>query len=184
MVCYTCSDNSMLIVDGTPVSALFFTPGTPVDGLPRVPTPPVSAARSNNLALYLEDQSNNQAANSVTCPYVPETGGGSGGSLMKGAASCDTYTRPTSTARDRDRIFTVGVASAGTCASNAQMLVDNVPCQHGGSATKPECQTAIDNLDSCTCLTAARTMLQSPCRNTANPPQCQAAIAQLQACTS
>lgn len=182
-LCRTCSEGVLLSVGGTQVSALFFMPGTPLDGLPRL----ASTSRRNNLGLYLEDAANNDGANRTLCPDTGEIGETSGsGSALTGATTCDTYAAPSATVPDRDRLFTVGVAAPGTCQANAAILLSRAStttCGGPGNSVLPECQAAVDAMDSCTCLGAARALTRPPCYNVLNPKQCQAAITQLQACT-
>jgi hypothetical protein len=167
----------MLTVDSVPVSALVIAPGTPSDGLARL----TSSTRRDNVNLYYEDAANRDAANEVQCKDTGEIGGVAGGSTsLNGAIPCDQYTQPTAKVHDRDRLFMVGVAGPAVCAPSAKAIVDNAPC--GWPTLSQTCQAALKQLDSCTCLDAARTMTRPPCVNTLNPPQCQTAVAKLKAC--
>jgi hypothetical protein len=188
--CRTCSASQTLSVGSTKVAALFFAPGSPLDGQARVPPLQFGAslssaqrARADNLSLYLQDAQNNDGANS-SCPDTGEIGGDPGWGAINGAASCDQYVEPSSTARNRDRLYMLGAATAATCTSNAQALVAAAPCGTGWTVTNPVCQAAVPNLDACSCATAARVIAQPPCNNViAGEPQCQAAVALLQTCT-
>jgi hypothetical protein len=183
--CRTCAAD-LLTVDGTPVSALFFTPGTPQDGVARLNPPSGQSSRIDNLALYLEDAANNDAGNASNCPDVGEIGGDSPSrTILSGTrALCDQYTRPTSRSFDRDRLYTVGEFNAAVCSTQAQAVLNVAPCGVGysGSSVNPVCTSAISKLDGCPCKSAARVMVNPPCRNESNSPQCQAAIATLQSC--
>lgn len=180
--CRTCSDYPMLKVDDTWVSALLFAPGRPLDGIPRMNPPAGQLARRDNLALYLED-SENRDGTSAACPDVGELGSATpSAGNYKGALSCDAYVSPRAKSMNRDRLFVVGVAAPGQCAANARLLLEHVECQLTGNQVKPECQVAVNNLDACSCLAAAQTMLEPPCRSSDDPPSCQAAVAQLRTC--
>jgi hypothetical protein len=186
VVCRTCF-SEMLTVDSAPVSALLFTPGTPPDGIPRLNPPAGQSARTNDPTLYLQDAQNNDAASSTYCPNVGEIGGVSGSGILSGTREfCDQYTKPTSKAFDRNRLYTVGTADPAVCATQSQAILNVSPCGDGfsGSSVNPICTSAAQNLDACPCKSAAKVMLKSPCRNTSNPPQCEAAIATLQQCGS
>jgi hypothetical protein len=181
--CRSCSASEMLTVDGTPVSALFFTPGTPRDARPRLG----DTTRVNNLSLYLGDTANNDGGTASLCPDVGEIGGAAGtGNLGTINLACDRYTKPTATAFDRNRLYMIGVAAPGTCAANAQIIRAASPCGVGysGSSVNPVCTTAISNLDACPCKSAAKIMAIEPCRNEVNSPQCIAAMSTLQQCGS
>lgn len=112
-MCRTCSANPLTVFDSqtgvtTQVQALLFTPGTPLDGIARLLPPPGQSARTNTLSLYLQDAANNDGANIPACRDTGEIGEtGGGGSSLPGQPSCDAYTRPTATAFDRDRLFTI-----------------------------------------------------------------------------
>jgi len=108
-VCRTCSDNQFLLVDGNPMSALFFMPGTPLDGLARTPPwpPGNTTARRDNLAHYLRETENINGANDTDCPDTDETGESTSTTLRKGKTLCDTYVTPVSKAFDRNRLFTI-----------------------------------------------------------------------------
>jgi hypothetical protein len=182
VACRTCSTAEMLTVDGTPVSALFFTPGTPPDALARL----TSTSRRDTLSLYLQDAENKDGADEPACRDVGEIGGATGSGMIPGQPQCDRYTKPTSKAIDRNRIFMVGVEAPGTCAANSQTILTSAPCGVGysGSSVNPVCTTAASNLDACPCKSAAKVMVVEPCRNESVSPQCIAAIATLGQCGS
>jgi hypothetical protein len=179
--CRTCSASEMLRVDNTPVSALFFTPGTPVDGLARLS----NSSRRDNLTLYLADAANNDGGNTTLCPDVGEIGGDAESGMRPGQLVCDNYTKPASTAFDRNRLWMVGVAPPGTCAAAAQAILDAAPCGVGyaGQSVNPICSSARETLDACPCKSAAKAMVEVPCRNTNSAdPHCAAPVATLQQC--
>jgi hypothetical protein len=176
-ICRTCSDAQMLSVDGVPVSALFIMPGTPSDGLARL----TSSDRRNNISLYFEDAPNTDGAIVKQCPDTGEIGGDAGTGSLKGALSCDQYTKPAGKGHDRDRLFMVGVAGPAVCIPMAKDIVDNVPCGSGASM-KPVCKTALRSLDACSCLTAARTLTKGTCSTSTAGATCQDAIAILKQC--
>lgn len=186
--CKTCSDHPLLRVRDSAknewlwVSALLFTPGPPLDGIARMNPPSGQSARRNNLSLYLENSENNDGASSA-CPDVGEIGDATPSSWYnyEGATSCDEYVLPTSRATNRDRIFMTAVADPVICSTNAQVLLDTT-CHLTGNQVKPECITAVRNLDACPCLEGAREMLEEPCRNNHNSSQCKAPLTQLQTC--
>lgn len=181
--CRSCSTDPTLTVDSTKTAALFFTPGTPPpDDLGARLPPAAQLSRADNIDLYLQDSSNRDGA---ACADVGEIGGPKPGSgALSISVNCDRYVTPTSTARDRDRIYMLGVATAAICASNAQALANAAPCGSAWTITNPVCQAAMPNLDSCTCASAAGTLARPPCTNTTNPAACQAALSQLMVCTS
>jgi hypothetical protein len=187
--CRSCSSDPTLTVDATKTAALLFTPGTPADGLARLPPVMPGASltsaqrsRADNINLYLQDSSNRDGA---ACADVGEIGGPKPGSgTLSISVNCDRYVTPASTARDRDRIYMLGVATAAICASNAQALANAAPCGSAWTITNPVCQAAMPNLDSCTCASAAGTLARPPCTNTTNPSACQTALSQLNVCTS
>lgn len=172
--CRTCSDNAWLTVDTKAVAALLFTPGPPSDGLPRL----TSAARRDNLALYLESPLNNDGADLPACKDTGEVGAGNppGGNL-KGETSCDTYATPNSPELNRDRIFIIT-----DCGASAATLLASAICSIGGGEVKPVCATAVEELQTCTCRNAGVVMVTPPCRNELNSPQCKKAIAELKTC--
>ncbi len=92
-----------MTVEGTQVEVLFFTPGSSPGAVTRL----TSTSRRNDLTLYLQDVQNNDGANSSTCPDTGEIGGTAGKGSLAGQPSCDMYVRPTATAFDRNRLFTI-----------------------------------------------------------------------------
>lgn len=175
--CLFCSASKTLSVGAEQVSALVFTPGPPPAGVDRA-----SVANRDTLSLYLEDPQNNDGA---ACP----------GSLLEHAnstlnipppvvsASCDAYVRPTSTARMRDRIFTVTTTAGAQCAPAARALLQNAPCKDGSSdQIKGVCVSHAATLSTCGCSAAAQALTVVPCRNTLNSSNCDAPVAQLQTC--
>lgn len=183
--CKTCSDHPLLKVTNTVnnewkwVSALIITPGPPLDGVARL----TQSSRINNINWYFEDTENRDGANSSICRDVGEIGDGTPSSWInyEGALSCDEYVVPRSKAMNRDRIFMTAVADPVICSTNAQVLLD-MTCHLTGNQVKPECMTAVRNLDACPCLEGAREMLEEPCRNNHSSSQCKAPLTQLQIC--
>lgn len=184
--CRTCSSFPMLKVTDTSkptavdtwVSALLIAPGAPLDGIARMQPPTGQSSRKDNVLLYFEDPANQDGA---ACLDVGEIGGNEGWGMLTGATTCDAYVVPTSRSMNRDRLFTVGVSSPAQCAANAQILL-NTTCHLTGTQVKPECLTAVSNLDACPCLEGGRAMLEVPCRNTPNATPCSAPRVQLQQC--
>lgn len=184
-LCRTCSSLDQLAVTGqSSVSVVFFTPGTPLDAQPRLP-PGGSTSRRDALNLYLQDSQNTNGS-STNCPDTGEIGDAVSSTMLPGATSCDTYVRPTSTARDRDRMYTLTSSPPSVCAASAQVLTDMGPCRLSGSSVNAMCTAAANQIaaNGCTCQAAAQTMITSPCKNNHNPSQCQAAIAALNACST
>jgi hypothetical protein len=184
--CKTCSVEPVT-VNNQKVAALFFLPGTPRDGIARIL--PLYGARVDTLSLYLHDAQNSDAANTSNpaCPNVGDLGHGASVSppSRPGAAACDRYVEPTSTARDRNRLFTIGAANAAICTSQSQRLLAAAPCGVGysGQSVNPQCLEARVNLRLCSCSQAAQDMLEVPCRNNSSSSHCPGPTAALAACT-
>lgn len=189
-LCRTCSTLNQLAITGQPsVSVVFFTPGTPADGLPRVYSsllPPAggSAARRDDLSLYLQDAENNNGAIAANCPDTNEIGDTPGSSMLPGATNCDTYVVPTATARDRDRIYTLTSAPPSMCSRASQVLTNMGPCRISGNTVNTLCTAAVNELASngCSCLPAGQAMLNAPCRINPQLGQCQTHINALNSC--
>jgi hypothetical protein len=168
-----CSDSTSLAVtdpSGTDqVSAVLLTPGTPRNTAARP-----SAVLSN----YFEDAQNNDALSATTCPVA-----------SPGAPACDAYVAPTAGTIDRDRIFTM-TTSAVTCSEAAATLAGvgrATTCGGPGNSVIAACKTAVAQLASCGCKSAASTLTKPPCYNVSNktnaPKQCITALSQLDTCT-
>ena len=95
----------------------------------------------------------------------------------------DRFVTPRSLGAGRDHVFAIGAAKK-TCAANAQVLIDNSPCASPGNALRGVCSSALIQLASCTCASAAATLAKAPCSATLEQRECEAAVTQLRRCTS
>lgn len=174
--CLFCGASKTLSVGAEQVSALVFTPGPPPPGINRT-----LSQNINNLAYYLDDAQNN---NHGTCPgWTNENANQILNVSPSIPLSCDAYVRPTSTARMRDRIFTVSTTAGSQCAPAARALLENAPCKDGSSdQIKGVCVSHAATLSTCGCSAAAQALTVVPCRNSLNSSNCVAPVAALETC--
>lgn len=177
--CIFCSPSMTLTVSGEPTSAVMFTPGTPAAGINRM-----LAGNIDNMTLYLEDAANN---NKAVCPGNNTENASTILNIAPlVAATCDVYAKPTATAIDRDRVFTVSTTAGSQCAPAARTLLENAPCKDNNSIIPGKvsavCAAAVAQLATCSCAQVAQSLTVVPCLNTLSSSHCPAPVAQLQTC--
>jgi hypothetical protein len=95
----------------------------------------------------------------------------------------DRFATPAATAASRGNVYRIAGSSAG-CAALARVLIDHAPCGGPDGAIRAVCQSAVPAVSSCTCATAAQTVVQSPCTTSLGNPRCMSALSDLQGCAS
>jgi hypothetical protein len=155
-LCASCTSPTLIVDGAGGYSALFMTPGAAAGVGPRM-----------RWSGYIADVENNDLSN-------------------------DVYVTPASTAMARNRLSLLPGASPLQCAANAALLLRNAPCEQKKKkgygkkkkGIKPECSYAADNLQICTCASAAQDMLKKPCSKKIKKSQCKASVTALKLCST
>jgi hypothetical protein len=155
--CTYCGSPSLTVDGEIGYSALFIMPG-----------PATGARKPGVWTQYIEDPQNSDAANN-------------------NAATNDTYVTPASTAMARDRLSLVPSNSPLQCTANSRLLFQHAPCElkkgTKKKTIKPECAYAVENLQICSCKTAAEQMVVKPCSKKIKKSACKTAVTTLKTCT-